>query len=458
MFKRRRANSKVVTDSESELTVIMGIIDAVSNGDLSKRISSSGSESSFQLVDLSQKINQLIDNYELAFKNTTLGLTKIVSATYEELKVIRLQNDGLREQVEEIKQITDAVVNTAQSIESVASSITEEITNSAAEAKSNTYAGVANVKELLEQINTIKTSFNILRGENAEQKEYVLKIGEITDMIGHIAKQTNLLALNAAIEAARAGESGRGFAVVAQEVGKLAEKTQKSVQNIASKVKNLTEQSLLTTSHIESLSCSTEAAAAKATIIEGSLDGLIRSIEITEEQVENIAPMTEEQAATFDEIAATIDNVSVNYSKTVEKTVESAKKLSEIGILIEGMRKDNLRFKVNLAPSEIISLAITDHQLWVWRIDSMIINNDRIDPQEAGDYNSCRLGKWLNSEQGFYGQIDSQTINGLHTDFHELAKLAVNSMSLGRKEEAEQYLSKMYVLSDQLIEMLNSFK
>ncbi|KGK89605.1 hypothetical protein DP73_09710 [Desulfosporosinus sp. HMP52] len=455
---RRRENSSVTPESESELTVIIEILDAVSNGDLSKRISSFGSGRSQQVTDLTQKVNQLIDNYELAFKNTTLGLSKIVSATYEELKVIRLQNDGLRDQVEEIKQITNAVVNTAQSIESVASSITEEITNSASEAKNNTYASVENVKELLAQISTIKTSFNKLRFENAEQKEYVSKIGEITDMIGHIAKQTNLLALNAAIEAARAGESGRGFAVVAKEVGKLAEKTQQSVKNIASKVQNLTEQSLLTTSHIEGLSCSTEAAAAKAAIIEGSLDGLIRSIEITEEQVDNIAPMTEEQSATFDEIAATIDNVSVNYSKTVEKSVESAKKLSEIGILIEAMRKDNLRFKVNLTPSDIINLAITDHQLWVWRIDSMIMNNDKIDPQEAGDYNSCRLGKWLNSEQRFYGQIDSQSIKGLHTDFHEQAKLAVNSMNIGQKKDAEQHLSKMYVLSDQLIEMLNSCK
>lgn len=74
--------------------------------------------------------------------------------------------------------------------------------------------------------------------EAIESVKVVDNINVLTQDITEIAAQTNLLALNAAIEAARAGDAGRGFAVVADEVRKLAEQS----HDTAEKIKDLTGQ------------------------------------------------------------------------------------------------------------------------------------------------------------------------------------------------------------------------
>ena len=381
----------------------------------------------------------------------------MISGTFEQLKVLRGQNEVLAQQIEHFDQITVAIHLTAQSIESVALS-TAEIASSAQDAKNSSDIGAANVRSMITEIENIKTSSNELQTENAKQKEYVLQIGQITDIIRQIASQTNLLALNAAIEAARAGDAGRGFAVVAQEVRKLAEQTQTAVQDISAKVYNLTEQALKTTLQVEHLSDSTDTVAAKASIVIESLDKLTTSIGDTEQQVGNIAPVTEEQSATFEELTATIDDVATIYASSAELSVESSEKLREIGLLIEGMRKNKLNFKVNFTPSEIISLSITDHQLWIWRIDSMISNNEFIDPNVAGDFHGCRLGKWLDAEQLLSERSEFKQILPPHAEFHTLAQSAVTARNSGQNEEAKKYLERMYELSDHLVAMLKELQ
>lgn len=100
----------------------------------------------------------------------------------------------------------------------------------------------SNLEESAAAINQMSSSMNAISHKSHEIIQQSDSIKSVIDVIRQIAEDTNLLALNAAIEAARAGEHGRGFSVVASEVGKLANNTSSSLNQVEANVKLLVQQ------------------------------------------------------------------------------------------------------------------------------------------------------------------------------------------------------------------------
>ncbi len=214
-------------------------------------------------------------------------------------------------------------------------------------------SGYGRVMEYSSQGNTMLSDLAKISKETKESVETVhkytaatnLSTGEIrkaTTFITNIAAQTNLLSLNASIEAARAGEHGKGFAVVANEIRKLAEQSKTAAAQIIAIVDTLitnsnasvdimervTENMANQNEKLKSTSEVFEGLGKEMNLVSGAIEDITLSMVELEGlkgdvtgSVSNLAAISEENAASAQEISATIQELNqkiVSCTKVME--------------------------------------------------------------------------------------------------------------------------------------------
>lgn len=320
-------------------------------------VKSSASESE-KSGDLLTKLQNVLDQVEAGVQNLTShirNVNKSITSTKESSSGIfasmNEMSKAIQEQAASIYKTNEAM-NSSMDLVNQTQAISGRIAEKSKEMAQTIEQGTNKISEMVEHNQVISKAVGSAKATVNELNESMEKVNHALDEILDIAEQTNMLALNAAIEAARAGEQGKGFAVVADEIRKLAEQSKATADNISCIIQELTERSMDTLKKVyegdaavsegnQILESITDFfGRMKASVEETNrqlLDGLEGTRKVTEifieiqKQVENAASISEENAASTQEVLATLEDQNNNIAQIHES-------MKNIGRLIKELR------------------------------------------------------------------------------------------------------------------------
>ena len=312
------------------LNQTLKVAERVAAGDLTQNLVS---ERRDELGQLQRAMQNMTLGLRELIGGISDGVTQIASAAEELSAVTEQTSAGVNSQKVETDQVATAMNEMTATVQEVARNA-EEASEAAVAADQQAREGDKVVGEAIAQIERLALEVGNSTAAMGDLKRESDKIGSVLDVIKSVAQQTNLLALNAAIEAARAGEAGRGFAVVADEVRSLAQRTQKSTEEIEELIVGLqtgTQQVATIMDNSRSLTDSSVELTRRAG---SSLESITRTVSAIQSMNQQIAAAAEQQTAVAEEINRSVLNVrdvSEQTSAASEETAASSVELARLG-------------------------------------------------------------------------------------------------------------------------------
>ena len=324
------------------LNQTLKVAERVASGDLSHNLISRRQD---ELGQLQRSMQSMTVGLRELIGGISDGVTQIASAAEQLSAVTEQTSAGVNSQKVETDQVATAMNEMAATVQEVARNA-EEASEAAVAADQQAREGDKVVGEAIAQIERLASEVGNSTEAMGHLKRESDKIGSVLDVIKSVAQQTNLLALNAAIEAARAGEAGRGFAVVADEVRSLAQRTQKSTEEIEELIVGLQSGTQQVATIMDNSRGLTDSSVELTRRAGNALENITRTVSAIQAMNQQIATAAEQQSAVAEEINRSVLNVrdvSEQTSAASEETAASSAELARLGVYLQSLVG---RFKV----------------------------------------------------------------------------------------------------------------
>ena len=244
---------------------------------------------------------------------------------------------GSSEQAASVVEITAAMEELARTAAQIADNASTQADLTAQAEASGTVGSdavdeaVQGVEEVKKRISGIATRADTLGTRSKE-------IYRVLDLITDIAQETHILSLNAAIEAAAAGDHGRRFSVVAEEVRRLAQRSQESVDSVRNLLDEFTSSIRATVVATEEGSKEAARVLERARAAAAAIDELKSASSDTARVAKEISLATQQQNAASDQVVLTLKEVSQvvqRMADSLKQFSSTADQLNELGLAIQ---------------------------------------------------------------------------------------------------------------------------